>query len=492
MTIAELINQARERLAQLLTERQTHTDQLAAMRADESLTVEAVEAVRTARGAIDAQIDEIRARIAELETEQARDAAIEALQREIVPDTQRRGYDNQVRTGAEPAAYSPDNSRTVSFFADAFAASVGGVSRESRERLERNEREFRMSMPQDMVARATTTSSFAGLVVPQYLVDLAANALRFGRPLANAITRLPIPEQGMSFILPVASTGVSEASQATENSAVSNTDQVWANVTVPVASIAGQEQVSRQSLERGTPGIDGLIYSDLAAAYAAELDRQLYVGTGASGQLTGMNGTSGIFVSTAYGAAATNATCYTKLGGAIAAIAGAGSAVTPQLIVMHPRRWGAFTAALDSSNRPWFVPVQNGPYNALGINMLPGGYSGDGDPVAQGFRVVGEMHGLPVITDANVPTNLGGGSTEDVIFVLDTRHALLFEDGDGAPRQLRFEQIQVSGTAGFGATVTLAAYNYSAFTAGRYPKAFCRVGGADASGANGQQNPSLL
>ena len=91
---------------------------------------------------------------------------------------------------------------------------------------------------------------------------------------------LPLPDQGMSLILPRGTTGVSAAIQATENSSVSSTDEVWANVTLPVATIAGQQIVSRQSLERGTPGLDQLIYMDLAGAYAAALDTQLLTGSG--------------------------------------------------------------------------------------------------------------------------------------------------------------------------------------------------------------------
>ena len=43
---------------------------------------------------------------------------------------------------------------------------------------------------------------------------------------------------------------------------------------------------------------------------------------------------------------------------------------------------------------------------------------------------------------------------------------LLWEDGDGMPRQLKFEE-----TLAGNLTVKLVAFGYSAFTAGRYPKA---------------------
>ena len=49
---------------------------------------------------------------------------------------------------------------------------------------------------------------------------------------------------------------------------------------------------------------------------------------------------------------------------------------------------------------------------------------------------------------------------------------LLWEDGDGMPRELRFEQ-----TLGNQLTTKLVVYGYAAFTAGRYPTAVGVVGG---------------
>lgn len=500
MTLAERIARMEAALAERLTARAAMTEGLEALRTradggDVTVTDESVATAITERQAYDAGTAALREEITVLRGELLADEAVAVLQRELVPAgapviPAQRTYERQVRVAREPAAYDEANRLTCSFFRDAFAAAIGGASREARERLERNEREEAVNAA-DSVQRATTTGSYAGLVVPQYLVDLAANVLRNGRPMADACTGLPIPEQGMSFLLPRATTGVTAASQATENTAASNTDQVWGNVTVPVASIMGQQQVSRQSLERGTPGIDSLIYMDLAAAYMAELDRQIFVGTGASGQLSGINGTASIYTATLYGAAITVSTYFSKTAGAIAGIAGAGTAITPGYIVMHPRRWGWLTLQVDSAGRPLVVPNGNGPFNALAINVNPGAYGGDGETIGgAGPVIVGTLQGIPIFTDANIPTNLGGGSTEDVQFVFDPRMALLFEDGDGMPRQLKFEQIQATGVAGFGATVTLAAYNYVAFTAGRYPQAFARVGGADATGANGHQAPT--
>lgn len=48
--------------------------------------------------------------------------------------------------------------------------------------------------------------------------------------------------------------------------------------------------------------------------------------------------------------------------------------------------------------------------------------------------MVGQLLGLPVITDANFPTNLGGGTNEDEILVLASHECILWEQ-PGSPLQ---------------------------------------------------------
>lgn len=390
-----------------------------------------------------------------------------------------RAYDEVGRVSREERTYTPEKSQRgsdnggASFIRDAVFAELGDW--QARERLARHVREAEVEG--EVQSRATTTSSFAGLVVPQYLVQYAALVSRAGRPLANACTRLPLPEQGMSFLIPRGTTGVSAAAQATEGSAVSNTDEVFANVTVPVATIAGQQVVSRQSLERGTPGLDQLIYADLAGAYASELDRQIINGTGASGEMLGFRNTASIYQATAFSAAATPTTFWQKTTGAINSIEAAGTNVGPaDLIVMHPRRFNWLLQQVDSAGRPLIVPTGQGAFNAFGTVIESGQYGSPHDPSSptsfSGVTIKGYLLGLPVVVDANIPTNLGTGSLEDVVAVLSSKHHLLFEDGDGMPNMLRFEQTNPGNLQ-----INLAAYNYVAYTAARLPLATSLVGG---------------
>jgi hypothetical protein len=134
----------------------------------------------------------------------------------------------------------------------------------------------------------------------------------------------------------------------------------------------------------------------------------------------------------------------------------------PNFILMHPRRLAYILAAVDDSKRPLAVPTAQGPQNAFATGSGSVVYGNSGYTIA----------GLPVITDANVITTNGVGANEDVIIIGNTQEAHLWEQGDGSPMMLRFEQPK-----GAELDVQMIVYGYSAFTANRYPNAFALVGG---------------
>jgi HK97 family phage major capsid protein len=475
----EFIKRLRAQLDELLEQRATVVAErdgiIATVEAEAraELTADETSKITEARGklaTIDAQKAALEARIAELETEANADDAAAELRKSLgLTETAAPG-----RVTNEPRTYTRelDVRGERSFFVDSFRSQFANDGA-ARDRLERHSREVIVEREAPAELRATTTGSFAGLVVPQYLVEAAAAVLRSGRPVANRVNRMPLPEQGTSFNIPRGTTGASVASQNPENTSVSSTDEVWANLTITLATLAGQQDVSRQSLERGTPGIDEIVYLDLAGAYAAELDRQVLNGSGASGQMQGIIGTSGINAGTAFGAAVTAANFYTKVAGAQNGVM-SNRFLPPTAIYMHPRRFAWAMAQSDSTGRPLIVPTGNGAFNAQGSL----------DEATVG--VVGSLQGLPVVVDPNIPTNVGAATGgEDVVLVLRESDCWLWEDGDGAPRQLRFEQ-----TLGNQLTVKLVVYGYAAFTAGRYPVAVSKFGGLDTT-TNGLVAPTF-
>lgn len=454
----------------------TTAEMLAALKQRRAATQAEIESISSAyrsRGGNPTEAESAQL-LAAVEVRNAQDSRIEELSedersnsvaRSMIPASQRGEQRHTPATisARESAIYNADADRagTASFFGDLYRSEVQNDVG-ARQRLASFQAE----------QRATTTGSYGGLVPPAYLTDLAALTARAGRPFADSVAHMEIPEGGMSIIVPRGTTGASVAVQATQNTAVSETDQVMTDITLPVATIAGAASVSRQSLERGAPGIDRLIFADLAGAYAAALEQQCIQGSGAAGQILGVLNTAGINQATAYTAAATATTFWNKVAGQIAAISAA-RFLPPTHLLVSPRRWAWLMSQVDSTGRPLVTPTAGGPSNAEGVYDQPT-YGG----------VVGRFMGLNVVVSAQVPTNIGSGP-EDVAVLYRGDDVLLFENGDGSPKELRFEQ-----TAGATLTVKLVAYNYAAFTAGRYPNGIGVVGGNSGAGF-GQVQPTF-
>jgi hypothetical protein len=194
------------------------------------------------------------------------------------------------------------------------------------------------------------------------------------------------------------------------------------------------------------------------------LDRGIINDPGTSGTHLGLLATSGINTTAFTTASPTVKLLYPKLADAIQEV-NSNRFLPPSVIVMHPRRWAFFTAAVDGSDRPLVVPNASAPQNAIGVGSA-----------AEYGQVVGQLMGLPVVTDASIPTTWSAGSsntsgTEDVIIVARAADLHLWETPN-APIQLRFEE-----TGANTLTVKLIAFGYSAFTAGRQPSAVSVISG---------------
>jgi HK97 family phage major capsid protein len=394
----------------------------------------------------------VDARIVELRTIKERNLAAELMKAEVKAMGGQEIAPKSVGGAIvrnEPLTYSENRSDT-SFFSDMFAAHIL-KNRNAEDRINRHQQEMAIE------TRAGDTGSFAGLVVPQFLTSLAANFSRAGRPFADQCRSLSLPDSGMTLNISRVTTGATAAVQATENSAVSNTSIDDTLLTSTIATVASAQQISRQAMERGT-GVDELIVSDMGGAMATVLDNQLINGSGSSGQLLGISQVSGINSVTYNDASPTVAELYPKLLDAIQQI-NTGIFRAPDLIIMHPRRAASISAAVDTTGRPIVLPIANVPQNAMGTGPAAG-YGNTGLQIA----------GIPIVTDANVRTDLGAG-TEDAIYVVSRGDMLLFENG--GPMFMRMEE-----TAGLNLTLSLVAYSYVGFVPGRYPAAISAITGS--------------
>ena len=343
-----------------------------------------------------------------------------------------------------------------SFFKDAYNAQFKSDFT-AQDRLARHMRE------EEIERRDVGTAQFEGLVIPQYLIDLAAPLARAGRPFADfATNKMTLPPSGMTLNISRMTTGSSTAVQVTQNDAVSETDVDDTLLTVNVRTIAGQQDLSRQAIERGT-GIDVFVAADLIKSWHTTLDAQILNGAGTAGTIKGLRASGGnaiTFTSTA----PTVGLLYPKLADAIQQIQ-TNSFTNPTHFIMHPRRLAFLLAAVDSTNRPLVVPAANGPMNASGVGAGASVYGNSGY----------QMMGLPIITDANIGTTYGTTTNQDEIYVVNAGESHLWEQ-PGSPFTLRYD-----ATGAGNLTIKTVVYGYAAYTAERYPLAASIISGTGLS-----------
>lgn len=460
----------------ILAKRNANAEELGHLRAKDALTAadEArVTALRTENADLDGDLDDRstdilrrREEIDQLRTDHAEDQQNDRLQRQShSTGASRSAHDREVnvtRTAVtEPRTYSAERSagNYTSFLNDLYRSqflSDGDAS----DRLRRHGEEVRVDQPV-MYERAVSSGGVAGFVPPQYLTELFAEYLRAGAPAANLCSTIPLPEFGLTLSIPRVTTGTAVTVQASENSDIGTNDIDDTAYTLPVATIAGYVDVSRQSLDRGI-GVEELIFADLASDYARKKDQQVLAGLGTGGEVTGIRGISGRSTVSYTDTTPTLAELYPKIADAIGRVTGS-RFTGPTAMVMHPTRWAWISAQLGTDGRP--IIGGAAPVNVVGVQ--------NGVDYATTARV---LQDVPVILDGNVGDTYGASTNEDEIYIVDWRDIHLMEENGGVPTQLRFDAPGAKTL-----TSTLVAYGYMALSAGRYPKAISVVSGTGLS-----------
>ncbi len=343
----------------------------------------------------------------------------------------------------EPKTYRQTGKH--SFFADLVQSQRGDAI--ARERLDRHQREL-AAESRDLT---TTATAGGGFVPPVYLGDYYAGFARESRPFADLIPTSPLPDAGMTLSIPKITTGTTVTHIITQNStAPSETDIVEATISVPVVTIAGQQDVSQALFDRSDPGIDQILFNDLRADYDRYLDLQMLSGTGANGQHLGIRAVSSPNTVTYTQATPTAALTTPKVYDAVQQIA-TNRHAPADAIVMHPRR-SAWLASNLSSTFPLF--------QVGGLTQ------------AQGTQDIGSLisvSGLRVVSDSNVGILYGASTTEDEVYVVRASDMHLWE----GPLQTRVMFEVGSGTL----TVRLQLFAYSAFASSRFNKSISIISG---------------
>lgn len=456
MKLEELIRRIKEQINARIAARNAQTEALNSLRAQEGFDATQEAQILTARGGIDAELDQLRAQLERYEAELREDEAVIRLQSQVHPVAPAAAAGESrtatVRIGAEERTYRQDHDpRGTTFLTDVALASRGGWA--AQERLNRHMREEQTLRGDGIMERAAGTGAFAGFVIPQYLVDMNVGQATARRPFADLCTKHSLPATGMSAYLSKITTGTSAALQASEGDAVSETDIDDTLITVSIQTAAGAQTISRQAIERGI-GVEDVTVADLLKRYHARIDTTLI------NQST--NGLTNVATSVAYtDASPTAAELYPKI---LAGVSGAEGVflndVEGYVAVMHPRRWRWLSAAMTST---WpFVSGSRVPAQS-GASTEGVGY----DKGVRGFL----PDGTPVVTDANIATNLGAGTNEDEVYIVAPEELHLWED-PSAPMFIRAEQRAVKNLQ-----IDLVLYGYFAYYLNRYTGGHAKIAG---------------
>jgi HK97 family phage major capsid protein len=316
-------------------------------------------------------------------------------------------------------------------------------------------------LSQEMRDLSRTDGDGGFFTPPAWLMSDYVELARAGRPTANVVRNLPLPPGTDSLNLPKIATGTTTAIQTADNQSVSETDLSDTSVSAGVKTIAGQQDVALQALEQSPVAFDQIIFADLIAAHATNVDVQVLNGANSAGEVKGILQASGTNSVTFTSTAPSVIGLWPKVASAINAVH-VNRFLPPTVIVMHPTRWAWFLAALDGENRPLIVPNGQGGLNSLAtVNA----------PTSEG--IVGQIQGLSVVVDPSIPVNLGSGTNEDRVLVMRASDLYLWE----SPIRTRVLPEVNSGTL----TVRLQAYSYLAFTAERQGHATSIISGSGLS-----------
>lgn len=456
MNMVEILTR---RLAELVEQRGALADKLdgtyAEARSEHRSTLNETEqrAYDEARSELikhDETIAEVRSNLDAAKEDEKRAAQAADIARELGnPKSEERA---PVRTGSEPETYRRGGQH--SYFRD--LAMVGlqrGDTRAAQDRLMRNNREV------EVEARALSTTDGAGgdFVPPMWMVNDYVELARTARPTADRVRNETLPTGTDQVNVPKIVTGTAVAEQATQNTAVQNTDATTGSVAANVATLAGQQVIPVQLIEQSPLNMDSILLADLAADYAAKVD--LFVLNNNATNKKGLLQETGTNAITYTSGSPTPALLYSKIADAIQQVT-TNRFLPPDTIVMHPRRWASLLAAVDSAGRPLFIASSGqGGFNSLGVQNGVAGANG----------VVGQVAGLDVIVDPQIPTNLGAGTNQDPIIVFRASDSILWE---GAPHAEAFRETKADQLS-----VLLRFYRYAAFTTARYAKSVSVING---------------
>ncbi len=448
-------------ISEKFQERASVVAELKQLRGQDAPDEDKISEALATRSAIDSTIDSMEARAADIKAEIAEDEAAAARAAETKPGAElpkeREATHDRSSVGKEESVYRADKDpKGKAFMRDLAQSHLGNT--EARARLEKSTRQVidaRAVAGNPVSERIVGTANVSGFAIPEYLTELFAPEAKEGAQLANAdnMTVHDLPATGMVAYLPKTTTGTSSDEQSAEGAAVDETDFDDELITVQVFTFAGSQSAPRQVLDRAPEAVDSML-EDLIREHYTDLDRKA-INRASTGMLAA--GTAVTYTD----ASPTAVELYSKILGGISGVEDAlkDQAVDDDIrVLMRRNRWRWFQNQFIDTHP--FIAGRN--VGAQGQGVTTGGLKG-----VRGYLPSDD----PVITDSNLPANLGVGTNEDRVAVYSKREAHLWLD-PSAPMMIRAEQTQSKNLK-----VDFVVYGYAATCFTRYDDAVQVIGG---------------
>jgi len=325
-----------------------------------------------------------------------------------------------IRVGGEPSVYGVGSK--FSFLKDQYECATRGRG-DARERIERSYRELadRGIITRDEQRAIGETAGAGGeLVAPVFMQKMWVDAARVGRPFLNNVFHLPLPDFTDEVEIPAIEQGEEPQTAAQSDLGAgkeSTTKTISGNLKHRVITVAGNVLSAVQEFERAVPSLyDFAVFPSLLDDYMTETDIEALTGSGVEPHALGLlevAGTTKIKLETW-----TLANPETILKAFAEAIKStwAERHRSPDLCLMHPNRWAAICSLTDAQKRPLVSIKAFQPQPA------------QAPPVTEVGSVVGEIMGIPVVLDGNLPTNLGAATNQDIIAVMHSQDIWFLEE----------------------------------------------------------------
>ena len=274
-------------------------------------------------------------------------------------------------------------------------------------------------VPFSALTRATyvtsTASEGGNLVATDLLADDFIEALRDASPVMGLGVRTMTGLVG-DVAIPRRSGVASTYYLSTETTAITQSESTFDQVQLQPKNLASLSKYSRQTLIQGTPGIEGLVRTDLTDGILAALDAAVLNGSGSSGQPTGIRNTSGIG-SVAMG---TNGAAIT-----MEAIVDLETAITQDNAVVG----NSMAYVTNSKVMGALKKLRAGGSSATDGSFL---FNSDLQAIGRGPTPL-TINGYPIATTNAVPSNLSKGTGSDLSAVVagDFSQAMVGFYGNG-------------------------------------------------------------